>query len=374
MDSLQVWCTVMYVGILILVMQPAWSRKDNHNELHNNKAQLKDKGRGGDVQELSKQVSALQAELEKLRASRHHTNQSDGHISSDLVSGGEKREKDHTSTMERSPTHLNDTTTTTTSHYPNKFTIFGERCSGTTFLESMITSNFEVNVTWSYGYKHFFGYNDRFYSSSKIRTPTGFKHLGIQEGTDDVLFIGIVRDPINWIGCMFKTQHHVKGRKARWANYLLDEWSSWYDGEVDKVDSFKGKEIIADHHMYLDRRYKNIFEMRAVKAKYLLDDLPKKVPHFLFVRYEELLQKGRLINLIDKIANFFPHRVKDGGYVAHINAPQSYNPPQPSIIATKDNLDIDTELRLGYNVTFELIYSVHVDVSHSAEDNPVSWD
>lgn len=41
-----------------------------------------------------------------------------------------------------------------------KFTIFGERCSGTNFLEKAILENFELEMTNEYGWKHFWGYSD----------------------------------------------------------------------------------------------------------------------------------------------------------------------------------------------------------------------
>ena len=36
-----------------------------------------------------------------------------------------------------------------------QFTIFGERCSGTNYLEECILNNFDINVTWKYGWKLF---------------------------------------------------------------------------------------------------------------------------------------------------------------------------------------------------------------------------
>ena len=41
-----------------------------------------------------------------------------------------------------------------------KYTIYGERCSGTNYLESIININFDSNITWEYGWKHFFGFQD----------------------------------------------------------------------------------------------------------------------------------------------------------------------------------------------------------------------
>lgn len=37
-----------------------------------------------------------------------------------------------------------------------KYTIYGERSSGTNYLENLITLNFDVTLTWKYGWKHFF--------------------------------------------------------------------------------------------------------------------------------------------------------------------------------------------------------------------------
>ena len=39
-------------------------------------------------------------------------------------------------------------------------TIYGERCSGTNYLENLIKINFDVEVKFDYGWKHFFGFND----------------------------------------------------------------------------------------------------------------------------------------------------------------------------------------------------------------------
>ena len=37
----------------------------------------------------------------------------------------------------------------------SKVQIYGERCSGTNYLESLIKLNFNVEITWLYGWKHF---------------------------------------------------------------------------------------------------------------------------------------------------------------------------------------------------------------------------
>ena len=71
-----------------------------------------------------------------------------------------------------------------------RFTIYGERCSGTNYLQELIELNFDVETTWDYGWKHFFGFNDLLNS-------------------DDTLFICIVRNPIDWINSLYKNKHHL---------------------------------------------------------------------------------------------------------------------------------------------------------------------
>tara|TARA_B110000027_G_C16122057_1_gene303744 strand:+ start:2092 stop:2340 length:249 start_codon:yes stop_codon:yes gene_type:complete len=60
-----------------------------------------------------------------------------------------------------------------------KITIYGERCSGTNYLETLLAKNFhDYKLTWKYGWKHFFGHQNL-------------------ENSDDTLFICIVRNPVD---------------------------------------------------------------------------------------------------------------------------------------------------------------------------------
>ena len=42
--------------------------------------------------------------------------------------------------------------------------------------------------------------------------------------------------------------------------------------------------------MYTKERYKNIFESRETKLKFLIDEMPKKVNNYILIRYEDLLE------------------------------------------------------------------------------------
>lgn len=143
-----------------------------------------------------------------------------------------------------------------------KFTIYGERCSGTNYLEDLITKNFDVQVTWEYGWKHFFGFNDL-------------------QNSDDTLFIGIIRNPFKWLNSLYREKHHLPPDLTRSVlNFLTKEFYS--------LDSKTGQELATDKNIYTKRKYKNIFEMRYTKLHFLQNDMPHKVKNYIFIRYEDL--------------------------------------------------------------------------------------
>lgn len=169
-----------------------------------------------------------------------------------------------------------------------KFTILGERCSGTNYLEELIIKNFNLDITWEFGWKHFFGFN------------------GLKD-SDETLFIGIVRNPYDWIGSLHKRPHHIAPHlRISLKNMITSEWWSYYDQKYHK-DLF-GKEIVKDRNFITGDRYKNIFEMRSTKAKYLLDTMPKLVKNYILIRYEELRDKPS--NVVNMIANKFKLSLK----------------------------------------------------------------
>ena len=152
-------------------------------------------------------------------------------------------------------------------------TIYGERCSGTNYLENIININFDVKITWEYGWKHFFGFQDNTLKNS-----------------DDTLFICIVKNLPDWINSFYRDMHHLPLRhknniseEEKIDEFLNKEFWSTYDGES------YDKEITDDRNMYAGERYKNIFELRHTKIKWMLEDLPNKVKNCIFIRYEELI-------------------------------------------------------------------------------------
>ena len=141
-----------------------------------------------------------------------------------------------------------------------KVTIYGERCSGTKYLQKLLEINFEVEVTWEHGKKHFFGFNE-------IRN------------SEDV-FIGIVRNLPDWINSMYRTRYHLPNEITKDVNsFLTHEWYSMHEGN----------EIMEDRNLETGERYKNIFEMRHVKNKFLVESMPKLAKHYCLIKNKRSL-------------------------------------------------------------------------------------
>ncbi len=171
-----------------------------------------------------------------------------------------------------------------------RVTIYGERCSGTNYLENLLQINFVNKITFQYGSKHFFGY---------------YKNA-LKNNSDKVLFICIVRDLVPWINSFFREKHHLplKYKKGMEEKDQIDEFLNKEFFSINDYDhDYKtwDKENMNDRNMYTNKRYKNIFELRHTKIKFMLEDLPKIVKNYVFIRYEDLINDFE--NTMNKLKN-----------------------------------------------------------------------
>ena len=154
-------------------------------------------------------------------------------------------------------------------HYPivrknntkiDYFCIFGERCSGTNFLEQALLENFHLKIHNHQVNKHFFGQ----------------KELPKE---DNILYIGIVRHPYTWINSFYKYPYFVnKNIRNNKYKFLNEEfWSQ--DGN---------NEITQDRNIFTKKRYKNIFELRNVKLEFLYNRMPLLAKNYVLIKYEDL--------------------------------------------------------------------------------------
>jgi hypothetical protein len=167
------------------------------------------------------------------------------------------------------------------------FVIYGERNSGTNFLETLITGQsyhlshniaaFNIPVINSsiqeyfrsdYGHKHFFGFHDE-----EIKTAS------------NVIFIGIIRNPYDWIMALNKSLHHIPPVNHKIKDFLLNEW---YSIQHNKQSTDYQKEFFRDRDFCTGLRYKNIFAMRSKKLRYLYHTMPTLAKNYELIRYEDL--------------------------------------------------------------------------------------
>ena len=222
-----------------------------------------------------------------------------------------------------------------------KYTIYGERCSGTTYLEQLINLNFDIEITWSYGWKHFFGFNDL-------------------SNTDDVLFIGIVRNLCDWVNSLYREKHHLKPEITKDTNsFLNNTFYSFHDNNT---------EIMEDRNIETNERYKNIFELRHIKNKFLIETMPKLVKNYLLITYDELLdnfsgvmEKIKKYNLLVRNDIDFPLNIKY--YKSNPNKIfiKKKNEIQDEIIINKANLFYE-------KILFPKLYNIIIELKFIEKD------
>ena len=214
------------------------------------------------------------------------------------------------------------------------FTILGERCSGTNYLEELIKTNFNIDIIWKYGWKHFFG----FYNFQK------------NQEEDETLFIGIVRHPIYWIDSFFREQHHIPNKPKNLDSFLFDEFYS--------IDEKNNNKIIENDFNYITgKKYKNIFQLRFLKNFYLINTMPNYVKNYILISYENLRDNtNNVLSIIEQrfslIKKFEMYKNIDY-YKNYKN--KKYNNKKIQIpikyqIICSLNLNKIQEDKLGYNI------------------------
>jgi len=173
-----------------------------------------------------------------------------------------------------------------------KFAILGERCSGTNYLMRLVEKNFGLQYTDEYGFKHF----DIFYNEYK--------------NSDDCLFIGIVRNPVNWLNSFYNNPWHVSYETAKNSESFLN--NIFYSRVIDKPylcvnpitreKTLDGWEMEADFNFKTKKKYKNVFECRYTKLEYLMWEMQNRVKNYYFLRYEDIVQNlnNEILNIKNK--------------------------------------------------------------------------
>jgi hypothetical protein len=219
--------------------------------------------------------------------------------------------------------------------------IFGERCSGTNYLEILLKTNFEdIEITWDYGWKHFFPINID------------------KNNHDDCLFIVIFRNPYDWLSSFHNNPYHVDQslKNLTFSDFIRKEWKCVYNKEsaTKEDDPNFGKEMMHERNPETGERFKNILEMRNYKVKAFLS-LEEEVLNYAKFRYEDLRDNP---NILKGLSEEFKLKLKGNNivnYTKYKTTKQIYQPKEYPPISFVDkfyirrNLDLRQEKSIGYN-------------------------
>lgn len=209
------------------------------------------------------------------------------------------------------------------SHYIEKFAIYGERHSGTNFLESCIKQQFGLELTNFFGFKHWLG----------------FCKPEVIAFNNQILFIAIVRNPYDWLAAFYNAPHHVPlFNRVNVKTFLTNEWYS-----VDINDN----EIVYDRNFNTPKpyvRYKNIFDMRKNKLQYLNEVMPIVAKNYVLFSYDSFLKNHyNYLNIIGK-----KFHLKNKGQAPKPIYKIKYNFDGTIKDLIDNNLDWTVEESLGY--------------------------
>lgn len=203
------------------------------------------------------------------------------------------------------------------------YAIYGERHSGTNFLEQSISSSFDLPRTEFFGGKHFFGF-------AKPERIWYERHT---------LFIGIVRNPYDWLLAMYDLPHHVPIENRVNIKALLN--NEWYSINPNNTEIYDDRNFSTRPNL---KRYENIFALRRNKLRYLYEELPLLAQNCVLIRYEDFVSSHKFIMQI--IENKFDLKKRREPPKAYVKISKLIDPEIKHIIDS--NLDWEIEAKFGY--------------------------
>lgn len=205
----------------------------------------------------------------------------------------------------------------------NKYTIYGERHSGTKLIQKIFAANTHLELTWEYGWKHWIGFCDK---QTIINA-------------NDTLFVCLVRNPYDWILSFFREPHHVpKENRESINNFLTKQWYSVYDAIFDTT------EILDDRNFLTNKRYSNIFDMRKHKIYYMRQLLPQICSNMILLSYETLTTNTE--SVIMDIWDYLNTKNQNPSY--YIKAPKNYSHSTDIHNQINNSIEWDYEKTVGY--------------------------
>jgi hypothetical protein len=238
-----------------------------------------------------------------------------------------------------------------------KFTIFGERNSGTNYLQKIMLHNFDLKLTWEYGWKHW--YIKNLDPRPAANTTTDNTASTPIQNSKDTLVILIVRNPIDWLRAMHKFPHHAKAndstvlsppgfdervRNLEFSTFIRNPWLCY---ETTANHPLLGPQRHAnwtktdEEPYYFIEEAKNLCVLRNMKNAHFLR-IGDVCNNFYIVRQESLKKNLHELSIKFKLGTK-PITFPD------YRAPTSYPVPElKDLNFIKKTLDMNIEKRFGY--------------------------
>jgi len=223
--------------------------------------------------------------------------------------------------------------------------IFGERCSGTNFLESLIRGNIKgVNLCSDFGYKHFF------YSQG-------------EKNSDDCLFLIIYRHPFDWLRSISRKAWHVADelKNCSFSEFIRKEWHCVYNEEsgTSSNNPEYGKEMTFERDPETGQRFKNVIKMRTRKIENF-ESIKETEKSTYYMKHEDLASDPEaFIKVISRQYNLKKRMIfrpvilrkgKRGIGIRFYKAKQSYPIIEEDRQYILENLSLELEKKIGYHL------------------------
>ena len=229
--------------------------------------------------------------------------------------------------------------------------IYGERCSGTNWLEAIISGKSYFYNNARKNEKNFFSEGKPAFNIPVLEAnPFGHKHFfgdwyneDIKTKGDNTLFIGIVRNFYDHSSSLLKHKHHIPEINYSARNFFNNEW---YSIHHNKKSPKYGKEIIEDRNWFTGERYKNIFELRKNKIEYLLNTMPKIASNYILIKYEDMVEN--VDEVIESISKQFNLPIINKNFVKSQKKQIKPNHLNDNLGLINERIDWEIESKLGY--------------------------
>ena len=227
--------------------------------------------------------------------------------------------------------------------------LFGERCSGTNFVASLIHNNMDDNImTNEFGWKHWF-IKDH-YPRGRPNQSTDYECIRPLSDNADTLFLCLFRNPFDWVRSINARPYHAGNHWGlTLTDFLRKPWHSFETARLNPCWSER-----QDQYWFIEEA-ENILRLRTQKIVHLLN-LDGLVENVCFINYEMIRDDN---DLLKKIADEFQIRLKHSNiigekkYFGDTNNTEFTSRKYPHISEEdlefiRRELDWEVEGRIGY--------------------------